>query len=155
MQQTSPDEAYRKFDDLAAKHIEVLRRLTKQVQDAHNTRDENENKAAMKEYDEALERYIPVLMGQAKIYWDMENYNQVEKLFRQTLDYCNDHDVWRLNVAHVFFMQENRFKDAIRYYEPIVKKHTGNVSVFLLLTKSKGTTLTFYISSFFKFKQLY
>jgi len=128
MQQTSPEEAYRKFDELAQKHIEILRKLTKQVQDAHNNRDEVQTKAAMKEFDEALERYIPVLMGQAKIYWDMENYAQVGKLFRTTMDFCNDHDVWKLNVAHVFFMQEGRFKDAIRYYEPIVKKHLDNVS---------------------------
>merc|ERR1711967_110483 len=30
--------------------------------------------------------------------------------------------VWKLNVAHVFFMQETKFRDAIRYYEPIVKR---------------------------------
>ena len=29
-----------------------------------------------------LHRYIPVLMGQAKIYWDMDQYAQVEKIFR-------------------------------------------------------------------------
>ena len=30
-QQTSPDEAYRKFDDIASKHTEQLRKYTKQV----------------------------------------------------------------------------------------------------------------------------
>ena len=30
--------------------------------------------------------------------------------------------MWKLNVAHVFFMQEVKFKDAIRYYDPIVKR---------------------------------
>jgi len=29
--------------------------------------------------------YIPVLMAQAKIYWDMENYAQVEKVLIKTL----------------------------------------------------------------------
>ena len=29
--------------------------------------------------------------------------------------------------AIVFFMQENRFKESIRYYEPIVKKHLDNI----------------------------
>lgn len=78
--------------------------------------------------------YIPVLMAQAKIYWNMENYAQVEKvcqplparwkgraevcvcvacsllalilqIFRKSVEFCNEHDVWRLNVAHVLFMQ--------------------------------------------------
>lgn len=30
-------------------------------------------------------------------------------------------------MAHVFFMQENKFKESIRYYEPIVKKHLDNI----------------------------
>jgi tetratricopeptide repeat protein 30 len=48
-------------------------------------------------------------MNQAKIYWDRENYVQVEKLFRQSAELCGDADVWRLNVAHTLFMQENKF----------------------------------------------
>ena len=32
MVSTSPEEAYRKFDDLSAKYIEALRKLTKQIQ---------------------------------------------------------------------------------------------------------------------------
>lgn len=52
-----------------------------------------------------LDRYIPVLMGMAKIYWDRENYPMVEKVFRQSAEFCSEHDVWKLNVAHVFFMQ--------------------------------------------------
>ena len=44
-------------------------------------------------------------MAQAKIYWDMENYYQVEKIFRKSVEFCSEHDVWKLNVAHVLFMQ--------------------------------------------------
>ncbi|XP_015778261.1 PREDICTED: tetratricopeptide repeat protein 30A-like [Acropora digitifera] len=71
----------------------------------------------------ALERYIPVLMAQAKIYWDLDNYAQVEKIFRKSVEFCNEHEVWKLNVAHVLFMQENKYKEAVGFYEPIVKKH--------------------------------
>ena len=49
--------------------------------------------------------YIPVLMAQAKIYWDRRNYQQVEKIFRKSVEFCSEHDVWKLNVAHVVFMQ--------------------------------------------------
>lgn len=125
--QSSPAEAYRKFDTLAHVHIEILRKLTKQIQDARMARDNEQIKAALKEYDEALERYIPVLMAQAKIYWDIENYAMVEKIFKQSAEFCSEHDVWKLNVAHVFFMQENKFKDAIRYYEPAIKKQADNI----------------------------
>jgi tetratricopeptide repeat protein 30 len=119
---TSAEEAYRKFDELAARHIEKLRRLTKQIQDARLARDNETIKSTLKLYDEELEKYIPVLMAQARIYWDRENYPMVEKLFFQSAEFCSEHEVWKLNVAHVFFMQETKFKDAIRYYDPIVKR---------------------------------
>ena len=50
------------------------------MQEARQNHDDEAVKRAVNEYDEALERYIPVLMQQAKIYWDMENYQQVHAL---------------------------------------------------------------------------
>ncbi|KAJ7386216.1 Tetratricopeptide repeat protein 30A [Desmophyllum pertusum] len=126
-QQTSPEEAYRKLDDMATKQTETLRKLTKQVQEARQNHDDDTVKKAVNEYDEALERYIPVLMSQAKIYWDLDNYAQVEKIFRKSVEFCNEHEVWKLNVAHVLFMQENKYKEAVGFYEPIVKKHYDNI----------------------------
>ncbi|PVD38568.1 hypothetical protein C0Q70_01184 [Pomacea canaliculata] len=121
--QTSPEEAYRRLDEMATKQTETLRKLTKQVQEARQNHDDEAVKRTVNEYDEALERYIPVLMQQAKIYWDMENYQQVEKIFRKSVEFCNEHDIWKLNVAHVLFMQENKYKEAAGFYDPIVKKN--------------------------------
>lgn len=129
LSQSSPEEAYRKFDLLSARHIGVLRTLTKQIQDARLAQDNQRIKDALKEYDDALERYIPVLMSQAKIYWDLENYPAVERIFKQSAEFCSEHEVWKLNVAHVFFMQESKFKDAIRYYEPAVKRLADSGSI--------------------------
>lgn len=53
--QTSPEEAFKKFDMLANKHIEVLRKLTKPIQDAQSAHDTEATKRALKEYDEALD----------------------------------------------------------------------------------------------------
>lgn len=47
--------------------MDMLRKLTKQIQDARMARDNESIKKALKDYDESLERYMPVLMGQAKI----------------------------------------------------------------------------------------
>eukprot|EP00946_MAST-07B_sp_MAST-7B-sp1_P000215 g215.t1 len=127
MVQTSPEEAYRKFDDLTNKHIEGMRKLTKQIQDSRMSRDNEQIKESLKKYDEALEAYIPVLMAQARIYWEREHYTMVERIFRQSAEFCSEHDTWKLNVAHVFFMQENKFKEAIHYYEPIIAKHEDGI----------------------------
>jgi tetratricopeptide repeat protein 30 len=129
--QSSPEEAYRKFDQLAHTHTTVLRQLTKEVHDARIALNQERTKQAIKDFDDAVERYIPVLMAQAKIYWDIENYAMVERIFKQSAEFCSEHTVWKLNVAHVFFMQENKYTDAIRFYQPAIQKKatSGNSSI--------------------------
>lgn len=80
--QSSQEEAYAKFESLANTHIDVLRKKTKAIQDARIARDSKAITTALQEYDSALDQYIPVLMMQAKVYWDKGNYKQVEKIFR-------------------------------------------------------------------------
>ncbi|XP_056870416.1 tetratricopeptide repeat protein 30A isoform X1 [Takifugu flavidus] len=124
MSQTTPEEAFRKLDDMCGKLTEQLRKLAKQVQ--MQTRDEEAQKKAVQEYNQMLEKYIVVLMAQAKIYWNRENYQMVEKIFHKSLEVWCEDDTLRLNIAHVLFMQ-NKYKKAISFYEPIVKKHYDNV----------------------------
>ncbi|KAG8006556.1 Tetratricopeptide repeat protein 30A [Nibea albiflora] len=107
--QTAPEEAFRKFDEMNGKLTEQLRKLAKQFC----------------VIAPVFLRYIVVLMAQAKIYWNRENFQMVEKIFRKSVEVCNDDDTWKLNVAHVLFMQ-NKYKEAIGFYEPIVKKHYDN-----------------------------
>lgn len=48
------------------------------------------------------------------------------------MDYCKEHDTWKLNVAHTIFMQEKKYKDAAAFYEPIVhKKYDDGVRAYL------------------------
>ena len=51
-----------------------------QVQEARGQHDDEAVKRAINEYEDALGRYIPVLMAQAKIYWELDMYQQVNKL---------------------------------------------------------------------------
>uniref|UniRef100_A0A4W4H366 Tetratricopeptide repeat protein 30 n=1 Tax=Electrophorus electricus TaxID=8005 RepID=A0A4W4H366_ELEEL len=117
--QTAPEEAFRKLDEMAGRLTEQLRKVTKQVMIPHLP--------LTCDCESTCILYIPVLMVQAKIYWNRENYNMVEKIFRKSVEFCNEHDMWKLNVAHVLFMQENKYKEAIGFYEPIVKKHYDNI----------------------------
>ncbi|KAI8820793.1 uncharacterized protein EV422DRAFT_496510 [Fimicolochytrium jonesii] len=127
LRQSSAEEAYNKFDDLANRQADILRKLTKQVQEARANHDEDAVKRIVNEYDDAVERYIPLVMSQSRIYWDRANYAMVEKIFRKSVEFCNEHEVWKLNVAHVLFMQETKYKEAISFYEPIVRKGYDNI----------------------------
>jgi len=59
-------EAYRSLDQLATRHVDVLRKRTKAIQDARLARSDELIKAAVAAYDAALDQYIPVLMGQVR-----------------------------------------------------------------------------------------
>uniref|UniRef100_A0A671P1B9 Tetratricopeptide repeat protein 30 n=1 Tax=Sinocyclocheilus anshuiensis TaxID=1608454 RepID=A0A671P1B9_9TELE len=123
--QTAPEEVSDLFQSLG--NLKTLKTLSSKVQEARHNRDDESLKKYVQDYDEVLERYIPVLMAQARIYWNRENYSMVEKIFHKSLEFCNEHDTWKLNVAHVLFMQDNKYKEAIGFYEPIVKKHYENI----------------------------
>jgi tetratricopeptide repeat protein 30 len=127
LKSSAPEESFRQFDELGNKHLDVLRQTTKEVQRAKSNHNEESLRKAVEDYDEAIEQYIPILMAQARIYWDLENYSMVEKIFRKSVEFCNEHDSWKLNVAHVLFMQESKYKEAISFYEPAVKKKFDNV----------------------------
>ncbi|XP_061568286.1 intraflagellar transport protein 70A [Cololabis saira] len=124
--QTAPEEAFRKLDEMNTKLTEQLRKLAKQVQDAKLSRDDEALKKVLQEYDLVQEKYIVVVMAQAKIYWNRENFQMVQKIFFKSAEFCSEEDTWKLNVAHVLFMQ-NKYKEAIGFYEPIVKKHYNNI----------------------------
>lgn len=51
-------QAYRKFDILTSKHIESLRKFTKQIQDARLASNNDAIKTSLKFYDAALERCV-------------------------------------------------------------------------------------------------
>ena len=157
--QTSPEEGYRKFEELLIRSGEVLRRLHKQLQEVKGQADRTIEAATVAnvsgtlrdvqtEIDQQMQSYIPLLMAQAKIYWDLENYEQVEKVFYKSVDFCSDHDTWKLNVAHTLFMQvsqvacarmksdsnnksdqsqENKDEEATGFYEQLVKKNYDNI----------------------------
>ena len=129
----SPEEAYRRFERAASAKAEEMRGLAKSIQDARLRRDAERVKRLAARYDDALEAYIPFLMAQAKIYWDRAHYAQVEKIFRRSAEFCSEHETFRLNVAHTYFMRslrsDDKFGEAIEYYEPIVraKVESGDV----------------------------
>jgi len=79
-----------------------------------------------------LPRFIPVLMQQCVIYWDMENYAQVEKILQRSVEFCMEDDTWKLSCAHVLFMQA-KYKEAAEFYQSIFKRHYEQVHLLSFL----------------------
>uniref|UniRef100_A0A1I8IJY9 Tetratricopeptide repeat protein 30 n=1 Tax=Macrostomum lignano TaxID=282301 RepID=A0A1I8IJY9_9PLAT len=107
--QTAPELAYQKLDQLAGRQADNLRRLTRLVQVSRQKRDDEASRAAVSEYEEGLEQYIPS-----------------REIFRSSVEFCSEHDTWKLNVAHVLLMRE-QYKEAANFYEGIVKKNYDKI----------------------------
>ncbi|XP_073396057.1 uncharacterized protein [Physcomitrium patens] len=121
--QTDAEEAFTKFNKLAYQHGEALCQLRKLIQDSQTSKAKDSHmQAVSQDYEEALSKYMPVLMAMAKIWWDKEDYVYVEHILLQSSDLCSNYHLWKLNLAHTLFMQENKYKEAMSYYEPIVKE---------------------------------
>ena len=58
----------------------------------------------VQEFDSELNKYIPILMAQAHIYWEIGQYSSVIKVFNQSREFAAEHEMWKLNVAHAYFM---------------------------------------------------
>nr|PIM00388.1 tetratricopeptide repeat-containing protein [Toxoplasma gondii COUG] len=85
----SPDVALERLQALAEQHLVTLRRIKKSLQ---------------------------VLMAQANIHVEQRNYKMVEGLLQHSSDICELDSTWKMNMAHVLFLQQ-KYADAIWYYE--------------------------------------
>ena len=117
---TSKEEAYRKFDELCKANADILRRLMREVDDSRKTHDDQQQMALTLQFEAAVNDLVPILMSQAKIFWDLEKYQLVELLLLKYADFCIDNRTWKLNLAHTYFMEPGKMADAIGFYEPLV-----------------------------------
>jgi tetratricopeptide repeat protein 30 len=117
---TSKEEAYRKFDDLCKVNADQLRRLMRDVDDSRKTHDEQQQLSLTLQFEAAVNDLIPILMSQAKIFWDLEKYQHVELLLLKYADFCVDNRTWKLNLAHTYFTQPGKMQEAVTLYEPLV-----------------------------------
>jgi len=84
---------------------------------------------ATKEFEAILDRYIPVLMLQARLYWEKEEYLRAEQILRKSAIFCHDRDAWRMNMGHIMFAQKHDdFETSIEHYE-ILLKHNAEADL--------------------------
>ena len=130
-QQSSVDEAYQKFDAIATDQTSNLRKVMGKIQQAKEDMNEDEQHAAEEEYEMLMERFIPVIMTQAKIEWDRGRYEALERVWHRWSEYCAKSDVFKLNVAHTLFMME-KYKESAGFYSPLIAAVENNDSKDLL-----------------------
>jgi len=64
----------------------------------------------MQEFDEEVQKYIPVLMAQAHMFWELGQYSNAQAVLLQGKEFAGEHEAWKLNMAHTHFMMVRRLR---------------------------------------------
>ncbi|KAM7362569.1 tetratricopeptide repeat domain 30 [Cochliomyia hominivorax] len=125
--QSSAELAEKKLGTLASSLAGKLRSLAAKVQEVRSTTDQNALRNALKDYENALELYLPVVMARAWISWRDDDFVGAEREFRSSAEFCSENPIWRLNAGHVLFMQGDKYKEASAFYEPVIRQHGEDI----------------------------
>jgi tetratricopeptide repeat protein 30 len=118
MMKTSKEAAYESLEKLAKIYRDLIEKQFKLIKENRNNPDRNFFSRILNTYETTLEKYLPVITAQAKIFWDFGNYETVESLLKNhdIQDIYNENQTWKINMGHAYFIQETNFKEAINYY---------------------------------------
>ncbi|KAH8352324.1 tetratricopeptide repeat protein 30 homolog [Drosophila takahashii] len=125
--QTSAELAEKKLGTLASSLAGKLRSLAAKVQEVRATNEQQALRDALKDYEQALELYLPVVMARAWISWRDDDFVGAEREFHSSAEFCSENSIWRLNAGHVLFMQGDKYNEAAAFYEPIVRQHSDDI----------------------------
>ncbi|XP_055346000.1 tetratricopeptide repeat protein 30A-like isoform X1 [Paramacrobiotus metropolitanus] len=118
--QTSPEEAYLRFEQLISRYQDQLRKLSNQEKLRRKENALDKVKAVESEFDQVILKLQAAVMSQALMYWERKNFVQVEKQLKRCHEFLSDQATWRTNMAHALFMMEN-YQEAAKFYETITR----------------------------------
>lgn len=101
------------------------------MKDNKNTSDKTFFTKIVNSYENILQKYLPIITAQAKIFWDLGNYDAVEKILKSSdiQEIYNDNVKWKINLGHAYFIQETHFREAITYYMDVYNNATELLSI--------------------------
>ena len=131
MMRTSKEAAYESLDKLGRIYRDLIEKQMKLLKDNKNNTDKNAFSKIVNNYENLLSKYLPVITAQAKIFWDLGNYDTVESILKSNdiQEIYEENPTWKINLGHAYFIQETNFKEAINYYMDVYNNTTDLLSI--------------------------
>ena len=131
MMRSSKEAAYESLDKLGKIYRDLIEKQHKLMRDNKNNTDKNFFSKIVNTYENILQKYLPVITAQAKIFWDLGNYDTVESILKSNdiQEIYNENQTWKINLGHAYFIQETYFKEAINYYMDVYTNATDIMSI--------------------------
>lgn len=131
MIRTSKEAAFESLEKLAKIYRDNITKQFKLIKDYKNSPDKNLFSKILQNYETALQKYLPVITAQAKIFWDLGNYEVVEQILKNSdvQEIYFENQTWKINVGHSYFIQETYFKEALTYYLDVYQNAIDILSI--------------------------
>jgi tetratricopeptide repeat protein 30 len=130
MMRTSKEAAFESLEKLAKIYRENITKQYKLIKDnSRLEQDKNLLQKIISNYDLAVEKYLPVVTAQAKIFWDLGNYEVVEQILNSNdvRETYFENITWKINMGHAYFIQETFFKEALQKYLEVYQSSADNL----------------------------
>jgi len=112
----SAEISYRKLDSL-------LDHLLAEWQQIYNeTEQTNENRIKLSQVQDLV---LIVATNQGSILWDSDQYVALERLLKKVEPVCKEEVIFKEDLAHTIYMQEDRYADCLRQYQDLLHELDG------------------------------
>jgi hypothetical protein len=128
----NPEKAIEQFETLVKRSTSIIKALRKQRDRELKNNNTKYAQSLFHEIRHELDFFLAVLMSQARLYWEREEFETVEEVLGKFADLCGEEEEWKINMAHSLFVQQgSKFMESISFYEPVVS-NCGDESILTL-----------------------
>jgi tetratricopeptide repeat protein 30 len=119
------EEALKQLESLTVDYTETIDSLNNELNKHIDNGNEEMITTVSEKVDGKIFMLLSIVMAHAHIYWKQKDYVAAEQVLRNAPNICTDSNSWKLNMAHVLFIQQGlKIKECITYYQSIVDAET-------------------------------
>jgi tetratricopeptide repeat protein 30 len=120
------EEALKQLESISDEFTKTINSLNRELNKYIDTGNEDMIAMISEKTDHKISILISIIMARAQIYWKQKDYLGAEQVLLNAPDVCTDSYPWKLNMAHVLFVQQRpKIKECIPYYQSLVDDEIG------------------------------
>lgn len=119
------EEALKQLESMSEDYTKTISSLNGELKKHIHNGNEDMISTISERIEHKISMLLSIVMARAQIYWKQKDYVAAEQVLQNAPDPCTDSDSWKLNMAHVLFVQQGlKTKECIPYYQWFVDAET-------------------------------
>jgi tetratricopeptide repeat protein 30 len=119
------EETLKQLESMSEDYTKTISSLNGELKKHIHNGDEDTISTISERIEHKISMLLSIVMARAQIYWKQKDYVAAEQVLQNAPDLCADSDSWKLNMAHVLYVQQGlKTKECIPYYQWFVDAET-------------------------------